>query len=170
MQRLMLPLLSIAFLLIVGCAKMPLQGDYVKDTPPKIEQGNEYGIVYFLRESSFGGGGISYFIFEDATKIGVLKSGSYFIHQAAPGKHTYWAETESRAAVTIQVEAGQTYYIEGGVGMGIWAGRPELTEITGKVAEKFLPDLTYIRLATPEESEAYKQREAQRTEAAGAML
>lgn len=54
--------------------------------------------------------------------------------------------------------------------MGIWAGRPELTEITGKVAEKFLPDLTYIRLATPEESEAYKQREAQRAEAAGAML
>lgn len=61
-------------------------------------------------------------------------------------------------------------YIEGGVGMGIWVGRPELTEITGKVAEKFLPDLTYIRLATPEESEAYKQREARRAGAAGAML
>ena len=170
MKKTLILLTSFIIFLVAGCAKMPLRSDYVKDTPPNIEQNDENGIVYFLRESAFGGSAISYFIFEDDTKIGLLKSGSYFIHQAKPGKHTYWAETESRASVTIDVVAGQTYYIEGGVGMGIWAGRPELTEITEKVARKFLPDLTYIRLATPEEVEAYKQKEAHGAEAAGAML
>ena len=118
-------------------------------------------MVYFLRESAFTGGGITYFIFEDDTKIGLLKSGSYFIHKATPGKHTYLAETESRAAVTLDIQPGQTYYIEGSIGMGFWAGRPQLTEITKPVADKLLPDLKYIRLATPEETDAYKQKEAE---------
>lgn len=170
MQKILLIITIFAMVIITGCARMPLQGEYVKDTPPQIVQNSENGTVYFLRESAFGGGAISYFIFEDDTKIGVLKSGSYFIHQAKPGKHTYWAETEARASVTIDVAAGQTYYVEGSIGLGMWAGRPQLTEITRKVAEKFLPDLAYIRLATPEEQEAYKQKEAERSEAANALL
>ena len=162
-MRKLICLLALAVVVAVGagCAKMPVRGDYMQDTPPQIVPDQESAVVYFLRESAFTGGGITYFIFEDATKIGLLKSGSYFIHKATPGKHTYLAETESRAAVTLDIQPGQTYYIEGGVGMGFWAGRPQLTEITKPVADKLLPDLKYIRLATPEETDAYKQKEAE---------
>lgn len=153
--------LTMAVALGAGCAKMPVRGDYMQDTPPQIVPDQESAVVYFLRESAFTGGGITYFIFEDDTKIGLLKSGSYFIHKATPGKHTYLAETESRAAVTLDIQPGQTYYIEGSIGMGFWAGRPQLTEITKPVADKLLPDLKYIRLATPEETDAYKQKEAE---------
>ncbi|AMD89480.1 DUF2846 domain-containing protein [Desulfovibrio fairfieldensis] len=153
--------LAMAVALGAGCAKMPVRGDYMQDTPPQIVPDQESAVVYFLRESAFTGGGITYFIFEDDTKIGLLKSGSYFIHKATPGKHTYLAETESRAAVTLDIQPGQTYYIEGSIGMGFWAGRPQLTEITKPVADKLLPDLKYIRLATPEETDAYKQKEAE---------
>lgn len=153
--------LTMAVALGAGCAKMPVRGDYMQDTPPQVVPDQESAVVYFLRESAFTGGGITYFIFEDDTKIGLLKSGSYFIHKATPGKHTYLAETESRAAVTLDIQPGQTYYIEGSVGMGFWAGRPQLTEITKPVADKLLPDLKYIRLATPEETDAYKQKEAE---------
>ncbi|MBQ3059576.1 MAG: DUF2846 domain-containing protein [Desulfovibrio sp.] len=152
--------LLLLFMLAVGCAKMPLRGDYIKDTPPQITADADSAVIYFVREGAFGGGGISYFIFEDTQKIGLLKSGTYFMHRATPGKHTYLAKTESRAAVTLDVKAGETYYIEGTVGMGFWAGRPELREITKAVAEQYLPELEYVRLATPEEQEAYKLKEA----------
>ena len=162
--------LAMAVALGAGCAKMPVRGDYMQDTPPQIVPDQESAVVYFLRESAFTGGGITYLIFEDDTKIGLLKSGSYFIHKATPGKHTYLAETESRAAVTLDIQPGQTYYIEGSVGMGFWAGRPQLTEITKPVADKLLPDLKYIRLATPEETDAYKQKEMESNKNSGVIL
>ena len=99
--------LAMAVALGAGCAKMLVRGYYMQDTPPQIVPDQESAVVYFLRESAFTGGGITYFIFEDDTKIGLLKSGSYFIHKATPGKHTYLAETESRAAVTLDIPSVQ---------------------------------------------------------------
>lgn len=152
--------LSLLIAILAGCAKMPVRGDYVKEAQaPTIVPDEHSGVVYFVRESAFTGGGISYFIFEDTTKIGLLKSGTYFIHKTTPGKHTYLAETESRSAVTLDVEAGKTYYVEGSVGLGFLAGRPQLTEITEAVARQLLPELDYVRLATPEEQEAYRLKE-----------
>lgn len=46
--------------------------------------------------------------------------------------------------------------------MGFWAGRPQLTEVTKPVAEKVLPALKYLRLSTPEEAEAYRQKQAKK--------
>lgn len=144
---------------LAACAKMPQRGDYVEDVPPQITENENVGVIYFLRESAFTGGGMTYFIYEDDQKVGLLKSGSYFIHKSLPGKHTFWAETEARAAITLDIEAGKTYYIEGSIGLGFWAGRPELREITKPLADKLLPDLKYLRLATPEETLDYKQKE-----------
>lgn len=160
MKKISLFCILIAAVLLAGCAKMPLREDYVKETSaPTVTADETSGVVYFVRDSAFMGGGVSYFIFEDTTKIGLLKSGTYFIHKTTPGKHTYYAETESRASVTLDIEAGKTYYVEGSVGLGFLAGRPQLTEITETVARQYLPDLEYIRLATPEEVEAYKLKE-----------
>ena len=151
------------YALAVGCVKMPLRADYVEEkVPPVITPDDQSAVVYFMREWAFGGGGVSYFIHEDMQKIGLLKAGSYFIHRAIPGKHTYSAETEARSSVTLDVKAGQTYYVEGGIGMGFWAGRPQLTEVTKSVADKLLPELKYLRLSTPDEAEQYREKERQR--------
>lgn len=171
MKKISLLCLLIAAVLLAGCAKMPLREDYVKEaSAPVVTADENSGVVYFVRDSAFGGAGISYFIFEDTKKIGLLKSGTYFIHKTTPGKHTYLAETEARAAVTLDVEAGKTYYIEGNVGMGFWAGRPQLTEITEPVARQYLPELEYIRLATPEEVEAYKLKEQEKNNPQGVTI
>jgi hypothetical protein len=154
-------LAAVLVLAVAGCAKMPLRADYVYETNPQIASADATSAaVYFLRESAFVGGGVSYFIFEDATKIGLLKSGTYFVHKAAPGKHTYWAETEGKSSVTLDAQAGQTYYIEGGIGIGFWAGRPQLSEVTRPVAERILPDLKYVRLSTEEEAAQIRAKEA----------
>ena len=144
-----------------GCAKMPQRSDYVKeDVPPTMTADAEHGLIYFFREWAFGGGGVSYFVQEDTKNIGLLKAGSYFSYKSKPGKHTYASETESKSSVTLDIQAGQTYYVEGGIGIGFWAGVPKLSEVTKPVFDKAKPDLKYIRLATPEESEAIKAKES----------
>ncbi|MDR1659899.1 MAG: DUF2846 domain-containing protein [Desulfovibrio sp.] len=163
MRKIIHVLLAVVVIGVMGCAKMPLRADYVYETTPQIVTADATSAaVYFLRESAFVGGGISYFIFEDATKIGLLKSGTYFVYKAMPGKHTYWAETEGKSSVTLDVQAGQTYYIEGGIGIGFWAGRPQLSEVTRPVAERILPELKYVRLSTEEEAAQIRAKEAGR--------
>ena len=165
MKKLIFLLLSAtAFLITTGCATMPMRGDYIESAPPQIVTDQEHAVICFLREGAFGGSAITYYIWEDEQKIGLLKSGSYFIHQTKPGKHTYWAETEARTAVTLEVKAAQTYYVEGGINLGFWAGRPQLIEITKPVADKLLPGLKYLRLATDAEREQYKAKEQREAE------
>ena len=144
-------------LLASGCAKMPQKADFIElHAAPAITADEQGGLVYFLREKAFVGGAITYFIQEDTKTIGLLRSGSYFIHKATPGTHTYWAETESKAHVTLEVKPHESYFIIGGVGMGFWAGRPTLAQVTEPVARALLPELKYTRLRTPEEQDRYK--------------
>lgn len=162
MKKIIITTLSFAFLFCIGCAKMPLRGDYVEEkTPPQIVSDEQGSAIVFFREWAFTGGGMTYFITEDTKNIGLLKAGSYFVYKASPGKHTYSAETETRSSVTLDIQPGQIYYIEGGIGMGFWAGRPQLSEVTKPVFDKIKMDLKYIRLATPEETEQFKEKEKQ---------
>nr|WP_246387943.1 DUF2846 domain-containing protein [Desulfovibrio intestinalis] len=147
---------------------MPVRGDYIEEkAPPQISVEEHTATIVFFREWAFTGGGITYFVTEDTKNIGLLKAGSYFIYKALPGKHTYSAETEARSSVTLDVQSGQIYYVEGGIGMGFWAGRPQLIEVTKPVFDKIKPELKYIRLATPEEAAHFKDKEQQRDSGAG---
>jgi hypothetical protein len=146
-----------AFLFVVaGCVRTPLRADYVYEDDPQLPVADDSSaVVYFLREWAFIGGGVRYFVFEDNRKIGLLKPGTYFVHKTTPGKHTYWGDHFTKAFVTLDLQAGQTYYISGGVDMGgIY-----LAEITSFVAEKLLPDLKYARLSTEEEAERIREKE-----------
>lgn len=165
MKKLFALLMVWGMVVLCGCAKTPSRSEYTEmNVAPHIEADADSGIVYFLRESAFFGGGISYYIWEDTQKVGLLRSGSYFVHKATIGQHTYWAETESKAFVTLKVDAGKTYYVVGGVGMGMWAGRPTLEIVTEPVASGLLPDLKYTRLSTEEEQEQYKAKQQKKSD------
>lgn len=159
MKKMFALLAILVVAVLCGCAKTPSRSEYTEmNAAPQIEADTDSGIVYFLRESAFFGGGISYYIWEDTQKIGLLRSGSYFAHKATVGQHTYWAETESKAFVTLTVDAGKIYYVVGSVGMGMLAGRPTLEIVTEPVAKALMPDLKYTRLSTIEEQEQYKAK------------
>jgi len=148
MRRLILALVAVCVALVAGCAIMPPGARYTYEAPPAITPDASSGVIYFLRESAFVGGGGGYFIYENGKAIGLLASGTYFIHKSIPGSHIYTAGEDARSAITLDVHAGQTYYIISWVSTpGILGAAPlNLKEIPRPVAEKALPNLKYIRM------------------------
>ena len=59
--------------------------------------------------------------------FGLPGLGSYFVSSIAPGTHVYTVHSEAKDVLTIEVEAGETYYVQGSITMGILAGRPNLS-------------------------------------------
>ena len=85
------------------------------------------GQIVFFRDRKFVGGGVSYKVREGETELGKLSNGVFFVHVADPGAHEYTVHSEAKDILNLEVEAGETYYVVGGVTMGILAGRPNLS-------------------------------------------
>ncbi|MDR2819773.1 MAG: DUF2846 domain-containing protein [Desulfovibrio sp.] len=158
-------LAAVLVLAVAGCAKMPLRADYVYETNPQIPVADDSSaVIYFFRESAFVNGGLNYFINEDANRIGLLKSGTYFVHKTTPSKHTYWVDVGDKVYTTLDIKAGQTYYIDGGIDnhytLFTNTSKPHFMEVTRPIAEKILPGLRYARLSTEEEAAQIRAKEA----------
>ena len=63
-------------------------------------------------------------IVEEAVSSNVQKNGDRF---SLPGKHEYTVHSEAKDILTLEVDAGETYYIVGGITIGVRAGRPNLS-------------------------------------------
>lgn len=157
MRKLILAVVTVACLGLAGCAIMPPDAKYTYEkNPPIVAADDSSGVVYFIRESAFVGGGAGYYIVEDDKKIGLLASGSYFMHKTTPGKHAYWAEgDDARSAIILDIHPGNTYYITTWVSTDVVLifvtdARFHLKEVPRPVAEKLLPGLKYLHLATVE--------------------
>ena len=92
-------------------------------TPPEGK-----GLVVFFREKKFAGSAIRYKVREGTTELGTLLSGGYFVHVAEPGAHAYTVHSEAKDVMNLEVEAGETYFVIGGITMGFMAGRPNLSQ------------------------------------------
>ena len=149
MRRLML-LFVLALVLATGCAAMPKYQEFPKQAPVVASPNPDKALVYIFRGSHFIGAGVTYYVMEDTERIGALCNGSYFFHYANPGVHTYTAETESKAAVTLDCKPEETYYIEGDVGIGFLIGRPKLMQVSPEEGKKLVQDLSYRPLLKTE--------------------
>lgn len=85
------------------------------------------GQIVFFREKKFVGGAVSYKVREGENELGKLSNGTYFVYVAEPGAHEYTVHSEAKDILNLEVEAGETYYVTGGITMGVFAGRPNLS-------------------------------------------
>lgn len=140
--------LILMLLMAVGCGKTPRSGEFVElEKRPEIVMPVDKGVVYFVRDDSFIGCAVSYYILENDKPVGALENGTYFALETEEGKHTYGAETESKTFITVDVKNGQASYIIGGVSIGAIVGRPSLEEVSKEEAMKMLEDedIHYLR-------------------------
>jgi hypothetical protein len=82
--------------------------------------------IVFFRPWKFVGGGVGFIVREGTAELGKLRAGKYFVLQVAPGKHTYTVHSEATDNLTIDADAGETYYIEGEIGIGVLVGHPHI--------------------------------------------
>src|SRR5688572_15937093 len=101
------------------------------------------GQVVFFRPGKFVGSAIRCTVREDGKMIGRAGNGHYFVVSAAPGAHRYTTKTEATDTLNVEVEPDETTYVKCSIGMGVMAGRPNLSpasaEDFGKVAHKIKP-------------------------------
>jgi len=84
------------------------------------------GLVCFFRDGAFLGSAVSFSVYDEREKIGVLQSGTYFFVEAEPGLHTYVAKTEVSDRLHVVVEENQTVFIAGSAKLGAFVGQPVL--------------------------------------------
>jgi hypothetical protein len=93
---------------------------------------------------------VVYKVREGGRTYGTLSNSKYFVVVADPGPHTYVVHSEAKDELTLEVDDGETYYVEGTVAIGIVAGRPNLSPSSQAVFEKASKRL---KLAAPEPAE-----------------
>jgi hypothetical protein len=59
-----------------------------------------------------------------------LTGKKYFAHYADPGVHRYWAKNLSKDGITLEVEAGETYFVKCEIAIGMMSSNPNLSPST----------------------------------------
>jgi hypothetical protein len=99
------------------------------------------GTVVFFRESKFMGAAVSFKVREGQAELGKLSSGSYFVANLPAGAHEFTVHSEAKDVLNIEVDAGETYYVQGSVSMGIMVGRPNIAPSDAATFNSMKPKL-----------------------------
>ncbi len=99
---------------------------------PEVDE--DKGLVVFYRLSAFKGKAIRFNLNHAEGSVGQLLSGTYLYKSLKPGQHQFWSQAISQDSITINVEAGKKYFVKGEVGIGLFAGRPQFTQMSESAA------------------------------------
>ncbi len=124
------------------------------------------GQVVVWRPGKFVGSAIRCTVREEGKMVGRAGNGRYFVLSATPGAHRYTTKTEATDTLNIEVEPDETAYVKCTIGMGVVAGRPNLSPST---AEEFAQAGAKLKLQDSEEmAKDIAKDEAERAAKAGA--
>jgi hypothetical protein len=85
------------------------------------------GQVVFYRKPLFSLIPFNWKVREGKTEICLMMAGTYCIADVDPGTHTYEVHSEAKNDLTLEVDAGETYYVIGGISMGLIVNHPNIT-------------------------------------------
>ena len=128
-------ILVVCFSIIVGFLSVPSLAAEV----PQAD--SDKALVVFYRVKSFKGGAIRFNVQYPEGTIGTLGNGTYLYKQLEPGQYQFWSQVISQDSITLNVEAGKTYYVKGEAQIGVYAGRPKFTQVPGSQAKADLAKL-----------------------------
>lgn len=106
--------------------------------------------VVFFRRNTFVGAALGGRVRESDVPIGNLTAGKFFIHITEPGEHTYTVKTEVTENLTMELEVGETYFVEETVSMGILVGRLNLSPSNGNAFDEAYPKMKPAKPLKPD--------------------
>ncbi len=101
------------------------------------------GQVVFFRPSRLIGAALGCTVHEGDVQQARLGNGKYFAINVAPGTRQYRVESEAKDLLTLEIEPDTVSYVRCSIGMGVMAGRPNLSPADkaefDKIATKLKP-------------------------------
>jgi hypothetical protein len=92
-------------------------------------------VIYAYRPNSLFGGGIVPTVTCGAQGV-ALSRGGYHPFVVDPGDVNCTASTESTSTVRVDARANEASYVKERIGMGLFVGRPHLTEMSPEEGER----------------------------------
>ena len=102
------------------------------------------GKVYFIRSTGFQGSASAFTAFIDKQLVCRLNNNKYSIHEVDPGEHVFTVQFGGKKAkekaepITINIEAGKTYYIQMIFQTGVFVNNLYCQEVTENSAKTIL--------------------------------
>jgi len=141
---------------------MPLAAvsqDNAAAAPAATAASGSTGTVVFFREKKMMGMAVSFKVRENGVELCKLGSGSFCTVQVPVGKHEFVTQTEAKDVLNLEVESGDTYYVQASISMGVMAGHGNLAPSTKDAFEGMkakLKDNTGKDLDPPEAKDKKK--------------
>jgi len=104
-------------------AAAPAPAGPVELPPPPAGKGQ----VVFYRKPLFSLIPFNWIVREGTTEICEMEASTYCVAPADPGTHTYEVHSEVKNDLTLEVDAGETYYVIGGISMGLIVNHPNIS-------------------------------------------
>ena len=105
---------------------------FAQITPP--EEGK--AAVVFYRTKKMTGSALRFNVQDSERTYGELRNGDVIQISVDPGEHTFYSKIFREDAITLNTEAGKTYYVKATVRVGYYAGRPKFELVDEKRALK----------------------------------
>jgi hypothetical protein len=89
--------------------------------------------VVFFRPGAYVGMAVTFTVHEGNKGVARFGNNGYQAVAIPPGEHTFTVQSEATDKLTVEVDAGETYYVRETVGMGLLLLRPHLDLTSGPV-------------------------------------
>lgn len=133
---------------ISGCAT-PMVVSLQKHSGHYIATNNpDKAPIYIYRKSGYIGAMRGIYVDINGKRAGALNSGTYFVYETDPGEVVVSVENwlgKSPYRV-VNAEAGKTYYVQGGVKMGLWDADPFIQLVVKEEGETDIQKLVYATM------------------------
>jgi hypothetical protein len=116
----------VTFLMMAALSLLPT-GPAAAAEIPEVKEGQ--ALVVFYREQRMAGAAIQFHVQQNAQPIGALTNGSVIIRDLDPGQYGFSSQVITGDSLSLTVEAGKAYFVQGTVRMGVYAGRPKFTVV-----------------------------------------
>lgn len=126
-MKVMAATLALAFIMPVAAVAAPQDAAIVTKSGPLGQPGAGMGQVVFFRPGSLMGAALGCTVHEGTKQVARLGSGKFYVVAVEPGTHTYNTPGEAKDEITLEVEAEETYFVRCNIGMGVMAGRANLS-------------------------------------------
>ena len=123
-----------------GTEDVNFSADTDKKNHPTPDAPADKAMIYVLRPQMIGFK-INSKLAVDGEWMGVNRGKTYFYFTVEPGERHFCSESENQDYLSLNVEAGKTYFLQQKVEMGMWKARTNLVVMNEAEGRKRLADV-----------------------------